>query len=100
MVSQAATLTFGGAEMASHFLKTSEKPYFPTINAWFARFNPGGLKIFAQIIPRLKSQRDFVTQPKVAIQWLPWVNSPHHFSTLKGLPPARKGHNPVGVDDF
>jgi hypothetical protein len=59
MVSQAATLTFRGAEMAPDFLKTSEKPYFPTINAWFARFNPGGLKIFAQIIPRLKIPKGF-----------------------------------------
>jgi hypothetical protein len=40
--------------------------------------------------PRLlESQRDSVTQPRVATKELPWVNRPVCVTTLKGLRPRR-----------
>src|SRR5436305_675119 len=49
------------------------------------------------------SQRDYVTQPSVAVSELRWVNVPNKYPTLKRLRPlcgAVRGFDHLGIDHW
>ena len=67
-------------------------PYQPENNDIPVQTPPTGFDALRTLaVSRKESQRDSVTQPRVARNELPWEIVPTNSSTLKGLHPRRAG---------